>query len=485
MSLTVAGGAGLLFSLAVTLQVGWEEGLLCLLATAGLMAAALPLLLQGRNRLVEPVSFVVLITAIGLTGKAFYICLGPAERVGFLLLGKEPRELLFAALVMTAGLLTLSLGYLMGNVRWRVPGLGRLTRGVWDVRKTTAVAGMLVIVGLFSFVLFTMQLDFNFRGLSDLSSKRFVAVEGSNLPGSLGYLRWGATLIEIGFYLAFAHWAASRKRLLSFSGGVVVALALTASIYPIFTSSRMTIMMMIVRMVLVWMCLRGEPRPRSVLALVALGFMIIGPMLAFRRGLADWEGVGGHLGVARLLEETVGSRHFLDLTKTAHVLAAVPGEMDYQYGRTLLTWLVAPVPRAVWPDKPAVNVGQELGPALFETNARTGVPPGMVGELYLNFGLLGVLVGLLAVGLLLRSLYATLEPHLATPGVALVYALLVTRLAFGMLANSASGDITRLLKELVPVLPALLLIGRREEQASETAPAGPTDGRSAANQVAG
>jgi hypothetical protein len=67
-----------------------------------------------------------------------------------------------------------------------------------------------------------------------------------------------------------------------------------------------------------------------------------------------------------------------------------------------------------------------------------------------------------------------------------VYALLVTRLAFGMLANSASGDITRLLKEMVPVLPALLLVARRETQMSETAsPAGPADGRSAAGQVPG
>ena len=467
IALAAVCAAGVVFSLGVGIEIGWEEGALCLIATAALTAATLPLVLRPRAELVEPISFVVLMVSVGVTSKAFYLCLGPTERVAFLLRDKEPRDLLFAALVIAAGVLCLSCGYLLTGLRWRLPGIAQRARSSWNQRRLIALVGVLVIVGMLSFVLFSLKFDLSFNRLSDLSSKRIAQVEGSEIPGGLGYLRWGATLIEIAFYLVLANWVAGKKRLVSGAGAAVLALAMASAVYPFFTSSRLTIMLMIVRAVVVWMCIRGEPRPRSVAAVVAVGFMIISPMLALRRGAADWESVSAELSPAGLVEATTGGRHFLDLSKTAHVLAAVPQKIDYQYGKTMVTWLVAPVPRELWPDKPPVNIGKLLGPALFESSAGSGVPPGLVGEFYLNFGLAGVLVGLLAFGLVLRSLYLTLRPHFASPGIVLVYTLLSTRLAIGMLSNSTSGGVTRLLKEMVPLLLALYFLERRPATAPE------------------
>lgn len=465
--LVTACAAAMIFSLGVGTEIGWEEGMLCLLATAALVAAALPLVIGRRVELVEPVTLVVLMVAVGVTAKAFYICLGPAERVEFLLRDKRPGDLLFAALVIAAGVLCLSCGYLLTGLRWRLPRVFRNLRAAWDPPRLFAVAGILVIVGMLSFLLFSLRFDVSFESLSDLSAKRLGEVRGSRIPGGMGYLRWGATLIEIAFYLVLAHWIASGRRLLSGGGAAVLALALASAVYPFFTSSRLTIMLMILRAIIIWMCIRGEPRPRSVAAVVAVGFLIISPMLALRRGASDWESVGAELSPARLVEATVGGRHFLDLSKTAHVLAAVPDEIDYQYGQTLVTWLVAPVPRELWPAKPPVNVGKLLGPALFESSPGSGVPPGIVGELYLNFGLPGVFVGLLAFGLVLRSLYLTLRPHFSNPAAVLVYTLLSTRMAIGMVSLSASGGLTRLLKEMVPLLLALYFLGRRSAGEAE------------------
>lgn len=456
LGLFVAVGAGCVFSVSVILDLGLDMGLLCLVGTAALVAVSLPLALR-RSEIIEPIWLVVLTVAVGVTGKVFYICFGPEERVSFLLLDKDPSDLLLAALVIAAGLLGFSAGYLSGNVRWKLPGMERLSNE-WRPRQSIAVIGILLVVGLLSFVVFASRLDTPFESLSDLSRKRFVALGSSGMEVR-GYLRWGASLIESAFYLAFVNWVASKRRLRSYSGLLLIAFAPVALAFPIFVSSRQTVLIMIVRTIMIWISLRGEPRPRYVVALVTMGLVVVGAMLALRRGSSEWEGLRSHMGVSGLLEVTVGGRHFLDLTKTAHVIAAVPDKLDYQYGKTLVTWLVAPVPRSVWPDKPPIGAGGTVGPPVFGSPPGGGVPPGIVGELHLNFGIPGVFVGLIAAGFLLRSLYSTFRPHFPNKSFVLIYALLSTQLALGMVSGAVSTNMSKLLQEMVPVVLALYACG--------------------------
>ncbi len=466
--------AAFVFSIGVLLQAGWDNGMLCFMASACLFITALPVFAGGAKKLFEPIWSVLLIVGTGITGKAFYLIYGPVERTEFLLLGKELKELLFPILVIGGGLLFLAVGYQLGEFRWRLPTRSQRFQEPWDQRKFIAVTGVLTVFGLLFFVLFTKRLDVAFDSLSDVSSKRFVEVEGSTYRGTHGYLRWGAMLLETAFYLVLGYWATLRRRLFSVTGFFVVALGAMAALFPIFVSSRQSLMFVVIRALLIWLCICGEPKPRAVLALTLSGLFVIGSMLAFRRGLSDWEDVRSHVGVSGLLEVTVGGRHFLDLSKTAHVISAVPERVDYQYGRTMLTWLAAPIPRAVWPSKPAVGAGIELGPEIFQTPSGTGVPPGMIGELYLNFGFPGVLIGLLAAGLLLRSLYETFIVHFPAPSFVLIYAVVMSRLSLAALANSFSGSMIKLLMESIPLVVAVYLCAntkRIDKSVTKCAPA--------------
>jgi len=463
LGLLALTAGGVIFSSATMLEIGIDEGLLCLLATSALVALTAPLALRRRDELIEPIWLVALIVAVGVTGKAFYICFGPRERVQFLLLDKAPHDLLFAALVMATGLVCLSVGYRLGAVRWRIPFLERLAAvPAWDPRRFTIVTGALLVCGLISFAVFAQRAGVSFDSLGDLSSPRTFHIPGSRFRGAAGYLRWGAMMTEIAFYLVLAHWAASRRRVWSRPGAAVLLFAMLALPFPVFVSTRLTVLIFVLRVIMIWICLRGEPKPRYVVAMVTAGLVTAGAMLALRSGASDWRTLRAHIGVSGLLEATVGGRHFLDLTKTAHILAAVPETVDYQYGRTMVTWLVAPVPRSWWPAKPAIGAGKELGPLLFQTNRNTGVPPGIVGELNLNFGLPGVYVGLFLVGVLLRSLYATLRPRFPNMSIVLIYTVLVTRLSTEMLANSVSGCIAKLVQEMIPLILALYLLARAD-----------------------
>ena len=77
---------------------------------------------------------------------------------------------------------------------------------------------------------------------------------------------------------------------------------------------------------------------------------------------------------------------------------------DFAYGGTVPLWGF--VPRALWPDKPAVGGGGSL------VSEYTGIPfgegtsvgAGQVLELYVNFGIPGVLAGFTGLGFLLMRL---------------------------------------------------------------------------------
>ena len=71
-----------------------------------------------------------------------------------------------------------------------------------------------------------------------------------------------------------------------------------------------------------------------------------------------------------------------------------------------MTW-TAFIPRAIWPDKPNISGARGLGSLYFEMeNTSPAISP-MV-DLFLNFGLVGILLGMAILGIILRIIYSAL-----------------------------------------------------------------------------
>jgi hypothetical protein len=75
----------------------------------------------------------------------------------------------------------------------------------------------------------------------------------------------------------------------------------------------------------------------------------------------------------------------------------------FQWGQTMQYAAYAFVPRLLWPDKPNVTRGawftMYLGASAREAESTSSTGITAIGELYWNFGLVGVVVGMLAIGL--------------------------------------------------------------------------------------
>jgi len=83
------------------------------------------------------------------------------------------------------------------------------------------------------------------------------------------------------------------------------------------------------------------------------------------------------------------------------LLQHVPADTPYLQGKTLVAIPMAFVPRLLAPDKEDISVGQLFSKQILKSTEDTFISITHLGELYWNFGLGGVLVGLPLTGLLL------------------------------------------------------------------------------------
>ena len=95
------------------------------------------------------------------------------------------------------------------------------------------------------------------------------------------------------------------------------------------------------------------------------------------------------------------------LLPLAWAAAQTPEQQPYLRGETYYPLLFKPVPRFLYPDKPTeiTDLGQRYG-LIAAGNETNRYNLHQLGELYLNFGILGALAGMFLLGAALRAIYA-------------------------------------------------------------------------------
>lgn len=418
---------------------------------------------DSQARLMHPLNLVGVSLLFGTAGQTIYLAVlaeGP-ERYS-LLSGVGDDGLSKALVVLAVGIVALAVGY-VGAPPTRSTEPGRLLRqarkrgmGTPDPVRLTWVVAALVVVSVIAFVRYAPQVDIH--GPADLfsSRKRFIDVGGETTV--LGYYRAGISLASIAFVLvAFA--VASRRVPIRSALAAWGAVALAITVMTAFaTSSRSALFLTLATGALVVVAVRQrEPRPALVILAVAAGLALLTVLAGFRAvGQDEATDLGEALGERTFLQGVVASRDWVDIGPLSAVVARVPDKYDYQYGLTLVSVLWAPVPRVVWPDKPAVRLGPEIAPIVYEfpDQRRSGDPPGLVGELWLNGGLIVVALGMAIFGFALRRLERWNELVHATAGLSgLLYGVVGVQIALRL----PRADVTGVAIELLLTVPVIFL----------------------------
>jgi hypothetical protein len=254
-------------------------------------------------------------------------------------------------------------------------------------------------------------------------------------------------LIGLALLARFAALAHDRWPLYVLSGAVLVGVLLSIAggfKEPAFIS--------ILTPVIIWSFTPGRRVPARVVAALAIALLAIFVVVTLWRHASDRIGSAQPAQVVAALPGEAahhdwvlgGPRHFRPwnpLTDTpvivthrlygfdSLVLAVryTPDPIPYQDGATLQNLAAGLVPRVLWPGKPTIGIGYWFAQSYWGTPAGVEQVPQSVthpAELWIDFGWIGVIVGLAILGIWYRFAYSALRPIESGTG-ALLYAIVL------------------------------------------------------------
>ena len=400
---TAASSAGLFWWLFDPDAVYFTLGALtCLIVT-------IPLTRHGSS-LLSPWLLVagMMYVSCGIRGAAVSAGVAtPSRSVSdFVLLGQGPDYFLAPSIMYLAAAALMSLAY-----TWRPQEVRAAAPSRWEAAMRGPVVALsmpLALVGAGAFVQYIRVTGG--LNLAVLSAKRtnIGGVDVDQSYTSHGDLLFLSNFSTIAFWLVVAHYAASGRRMswATREGWLTAVLGLNAIALPFYASSRSDAVIALLTAAGMALLLRPHAFPvRSVLIGAGAILAIFALMTSLRAAPTSSAGESGGLSAlgGALADAAVFNRNLADPYVVDHIYHVVPDRIPYQNGATITTWVVAPVPRSLWPDKPVINTGPLLGDAIFGLT-RSGVPPGWVGDLYLNWGLPAVLAGSALIGWLLGQI---------------------------------------------------------------------------------
>ena len=130
--------------------------------------------------------------------------------------------------------------------------------------------------------------------------------------------------------------------------------------------------------------------------------------LWFDQATSYWsEALAGDRPLSETTEALTSRTDFLH--QFAHICSLTPSSIEYQYGGTYSFFIYALIPRVVWPDKPVAGSANNYyavtyGVADEESIKTSTFGVSLIGESYINFGVIGVIILMMLQGSLVALL---------------------------------------------------------------------------------
>jgi len=172
-------------------------------------------------------------------------------------------------------------------------------------------------------------------------------------------------------------------------------------------------------------------------------------MLRLRQGRSPLEALQ-EVEIARVIAMREGHIERLIL-----FLEVSQEEIGYYYGTYRLRPILNFIPRSIWENKPPLSIGTELR-RVARPDGSGGISPSVLAEHYVDFGYVGIILGGLATGLLLRYLYLLLNKNNESVLCLYIYSYVLLGLARGGLTNNTLFVI--LSEVFLLILPVIVVI---------------------------
>lgn len=365
-------------------------------------------------------------------------------------LGEPPTFFVMPSLMLLFSFSCVAIGYF----GWPEKRLQMPTRLIHRVHQPSRLLVICLLCGAVTTAAFGAYFMMNGGFSGGLSTKRSglrtLDVGADSGYRSHGYLRHLAKFGNIALLLLAAHWSRYRPRagsLISVIQALILGILLMVSIaFPFYSSSRAGILWVVFGLAATLYYMQRKLFTAKSLGLVGLMLAVIVFVTAVRNG-----GSENSEKIVSRISHLFLNRHGPDVAVTSHIVHAIPHTLDYQYGKTISVWALAPVPREIMPSKPLMHTGPIIGQSIYKLGL-TGIPTGLTAELYWNFHLPGVFFGSLLVGGYLRWLYHLVKSvHIDPVLLAPVYSFAIFPIGFKMSSVAVGPGLVMPLIDLATV----------------------------------
>ena len=300
------------------------------------------------------------------------------------------------------------LGFAAYVAGYYLPWSGR--RAPRGPREVPTTVWLVILPGIVGFVGAMANAAWSWASWADVNLASFVSSLGQLVP--LYYFAWA-----LSWMFVFSPGTTSRQRLVLLALFVPASLIITAS--QLEDKSSM-LMLGVVPLMALWYTRRKLPW-KTLIAIALLVVFVVFPVGNTIRLVDPRLDTASRVTITSRMISEWDSQHYLDATfyaakrrlalinSVAVVIRDVPRWVPYAHGETLFFPLFAYfVPRVLWPDKPQHTLGREFGVTFRVVNMvdqKTSIASTVAGELFWNFDLPGVVVGMALWGFVMRALY--------------------------------------------------------------------------------
>ena len=311
----------------------------------------------------------------------------------------------------------------------------------------------LLLVSIFSFGYYlttTLSALTSIETLKQLSGHRGVTDNIDDYTAR-GYIRFLVNLSGIVSFISF-------YLLLNKKGNYTLLLVLLVISFvvfsgmAIFTSSRASVVLLFLQLTFLSVLVtKRKVGISKIIFIITITTSIFFFMTIIRTG----EQIS-YKGIVNLAEHIISAivlnNSGLDISKTILVKNYVDNSSNYQLGATLFLFIVLAVPRTFWPNKP-VNLDTFIGHEVYgETVYGSGaVPPGFPAEMYLNLNHGGVILGMLALGMISRMIHNDFAARRDEPFYAVYFVLITLSFLYSVMGSGFSSYVVGMLMILIPL----------------------------------
>lgn len=270
---------------------------------------------------------------------------------------------------------------------------------IWNVNKARVLIVILSITGLL----------FHLYFIRTLGGYKYYIFNKSETMLATGdeYIKWGASLTNYAFFIAYIIWLKTRK--LRFFYLILLPINF---LLAFLSGSKGSFLSIILVMLVIYSYLKKKIKILHIIYFVLFALIIIFPIFnAYRGNFEDFSELilygQKRIGHALESEESFIYEIFHRFAGTDMLTIAVrdtPDVEPFQFGKTVYLILVAPIPRKLWADKPIISVGRWFG-MKYLNGFQGAAAVTIIGDGYINFHIAGIIFFSLVMGMFARFMY--------------------------------------------------------------------------------